>query len=107
VIRRIRRATVDHDAYGDPVDVAPDDVLDLVEAFVAPRESPEVVGDRGRQGVVLGLSLYGPVGLDVLRTDLVEVDGVTYEVEGEPGTWVHPRTGWAAGMTVALRRATG
>jgi hypothetical protein len=98
VIRRIRRATVDHDAYGDPVDVAPDDVLDLVEAFVAPRESPEVV---------LGLSLYGPVGLDVLRTDLVEVDGVTYEVEGEPGTWVHPRTGWAAGMTVALRRATG
>jgi hypothetical protein len=107
VIRRIRPAVVDTDAYGDPVEVTPPDVTELVGAFTSPRESPEVVGERGRQGVVLGLTLYGPTGLDVLRTDLVEVDGVTYEVEGEPGVWRHPRTGWDAGMTVALRRPEG
>lgn len=107
MIRRIRRATVDHDRHGDPVDIVPDDIIDLPGAFIAPRTSPELVGTPGRQGVVLGLDLYAPPNSDVLRTDLIDADGVTYEVDGAPTVWTKPRTGRRVGMVVALRRATG
>ena len=91
------------DAYGDPL---PGDAsrVDVPGCAVAPRYSSEP-SERGRQGVIVGLTVYGP---DVfLSTDQVEVRGVLYDVEGEPGFWENPFTGWAPGVEVALRRAEG
>lgn len=101
-IVRIRPAG--RDKYGTPL--SGDTRTNLDGCFVAPRSS-EDTDDRGRQGVVVGMSLYGPYGTDLVHTDLVEVDGVRYELEGDPGQWKNPLTGWEAGFEQAIRRAAG
>lgn len=105
MISRIRQNPGGHDEYGDPIEWTPTTLV-LDGAFTAPRESSEIT-DRGRSGVIVGLTLYAPVGADVLHMDQIDVDGVLYDVEGEIGTWIHPRTGWDAGIEAALRRAIG
>ena len=93
------------DAYGDPL---PGTVerIDIPKCGVAPRYSTEPT-ERGRQGVIVGLSLYAPAGADIRSTDRVEVAGLAYAAEGEPGAWVNPFTGTDFGFEVALKRATG
>lgn len=99
---RLRGKTLDK--YGDPT--GSDAEVELEGCAVAPRVSGDV-DDRGRQGVVVGLSLYAPHGTDLLHTDRVKVDGVVYEIDGEPGAWKSPFSGWEAGIEVALKRAAG
>ena len=93
------------DQYGDPI---PSTRIggDITGCGVAPRYSTEPT-ERGRQGVIVGLSIYAPIGSDILFTDLIEVRGQVYMVEGDPADWVSPFTGWAPGMEVALKRAVG
>jgi hypothetical protein len=93
------------DVYGDR-EAGDPDRLTIDSAFVAPRHSNEV-HDPGREAVVTGLTLFAPVGSDIVHTDQVEVDGVLYDIDGDPGTWEHPWTSWAAGMTAELTQATG
>lgn len=69
----------------------------------APRPGDETA-TAGSQGVIVGLTGYGPPGADVLPTDRVEVRGEVYEVVGEVGEWRSPLTGWEPGVEVALRR---
>lgn len=102
---RLRKDPGSIDEYGDPVESTESRVL-LDGAGVAPRAS-EDISDQGRQGVIVGLSLYLPFGTDLLHTDQVEVDGTVYDIEGEPGSWKSPLTSWEAGIEVALRRAQG
>lgn len=104
-VYRIRKDPGSIDEYGDPVSSTETRVL-LEGAGVAPRSSEDIT-DQGRQGVIVGLSLYLPFGTDFLHTDQAEVDGVVYDVEGEPGSWKSPLTSWEAGMEIALRRAVG
>ena len=92
------------DRYGDPVG-SPSRTT-LPGCAVAPRTSSDVT-DRGRQGVIVGMTLYAPHGTDLLHTDQVEVDGVLHDIDGEPGSWVNPFSGWRAGVEVALKRAAG
>lgn len=93
------------DQYGDPIEG--ESARTTIEgAYVAPRESSEP-SERGRVGVIVGLTLFAPYDTDLLHTDQIEVDGTLYEIEGEPGQWRNPFTDWEAGLTVALRRATG
>lgn len=99
---RVRGA--DPDAYGDPVGDPDEDELD--GCSVAPRTSTDIA-DRGRQGVVIGLTLLAPFGTDIIHTDQLKVDGVLYDIDGDPGSWKNPFTGWEAGIEVALTRATG
>lgn len=105
LIVRVRSTPGGVDAYGDPI---PSSVTrtPLPTAFVAPRLSDEIT-NRGRAGVIVGLTLFAPYRTDLRHTDQVEVDGVLYEVEGEPGRWRNPMTGWEAGIQAALRRAQG
>src|SRR5690606_30208796 len=106
LIVRVRRTPGGVDEYGDPI---PSSVTrtPLPTAFVAPRLSDEIT-NRGRAGVVVGLTLYDTnYKLDLRHTDQVEVDGELYEVDGEPGRWRNPMTGREAGIQVALRRAQG
>lgn len=104
IVVRLRRTAPTTDRYGDPAPGAPARVT-LVGATIAPRTSADI-DDRGRQGVIEGLTLYAPHGTDLIHTDQVEVDGVTYDIDGDPGQWKHPN-GWTAGMEVALKRAVG
>lgn len=102
VVVRVRG--VGKDEYGDPEGTGSDTTLD--GCIVAPRTSVDVV-ERGRQGVVVGLTLYAPFGTDLVHTDRVKVDGVLYDLDGEPGPWKSPFNGWEAGVEVALKRAAG
>lgn len=101
-IVRLRGATVDE--YGDPTGT--DTRSTLEGCFVAPATSSPA-DDRGRTGVVVGLTLFGPYSADLVRTDRVEVDGVTYRITGEVGPWKNPLSGWEAGFEVALERGDG
>jgi hypothetical protein len=93
------------DAYGDPI-ASTRVGGDILGCGVAPRYSTEPTV-RGRQGVIVGLSIYAPAGSDILFTDLLEVRGQVYMVEGDAADWVSPFTGWAPGMEVAVKRAVG
>lgn len=92
------------DPYGDPL---PETITDTpVTAMVAPRESSES-DVRGRNGVIVGLTAYITADVDVTAADRIIVDGLDYQVDGEPGTWHRPTTGARWGLQVALVRATG
>jgi hypothetical protein len=106
-IRRLRHSAdpTGEDEYGNPTYDELDPVV-LDGAFVAPRKSEGLDRD-GRTGVIVGLTLYAPYGTDLVYTDRVEVDGVVYEIDGEPGRWLHPHTGWQAGVEAALVRGEG
>ena len=104
-IVRVRQTPGGVDEFGDPIPSS-ETRTTLAEAFVAPRTTDELT-NLGRTGVVIGLTLFTPFGTDIEPDDQVEVDGVLYEVDGQPGDWANPLTGWEAGTTVALTRVEG
>jgi hypothetical protein len=93
------------DVYGDPI---PGTVtrIDVPGTAVASRYSTEPT-ERGRQGVIVGLTIYPPANSGFLFTDQVEVKGALFDVEGDPGEWENPFTGDTPGMEIALKRAVG
>lgn len=93
------------DQYGDPVPSARTGST-IDGCAIAPRMSTEPP-ERGRQGVVVGLTVYAPAGSDIISTDLLMIRGLTYVVDGEPAEWSSPFTGWTPGLEVAVRRAVG
>lgn len=100
------------DQYGDHPIPGTTVRIDVPGTAWAPRvqgagSSSSELLDRGRQGVIEGLTWYAPYGTDLRITDKLELDGVLYEVEGEPGDWANPYTGRRAGLEVSLRRAEG
>jgi hypothetical protein len=75
---------------------------------VYPRYGESEPTQRGREGVIVGLTALLPADAPSLTyADQVEYGGALYEVEGEPFTYRSPFTGWAPGTQVALRRAVG
>jgi len=74
---------------------------------LAPRSSDERV-DPHSPAVITALTVYGPAA-DLDEDDKVRIDAGTYagvwQVEGIPGDWKSPFTGWNPGLEVALRRA--
>lgn len=109
MIVRVRSTPGGVDEYGDPVPGV-ESRTTLTGAFVAPRTDPgqdSEITNRGRAGVIVGLMLFAPYETDLVYTDRIEVDGVLYEIDGEPGKWRNPFSGWEAGIQAALRRAAG
>lgn len=102
MVTRVRGVTKDDD--GDPVGTAT--TTTLVGAFTAPRLSFDIDG-KARDGAVTGLSLFAPYGTDVVRTDLIRVDGEDYRIDGDIGDWTSPLTGWKPGLVADLVRAAG
>lgn len=102
----VRDVTGVTDAYGDPIP-ATTARIDIPLCGVAPRMSSEPT-ERGRQGVIVGWSVYLPAGAPaVLHADILEVRGEECAVEGVPADWANPFTGWTPGAEVAVRRAAG
>lgn len=89
------------DQHGDPLPTAPHDIADCI---VYPRYSSE--NDTRGEQVIVGKAVLAPPGADILATDQVRIDGVVYDVEGEPGDWSHPFVDWHAGVQVALTRSS-
>jgi hypothetical protein len=104
-IVRVRRSPGGRDKYGDPI-AGTETRTTMDDWAVAPRQSSDIEG-RGRQGVIVGLTLYAPFDADLLRSDLIEVNGDLFEIDGETGPWKSPLTEWEAGMEAALTRAAG
>lgn len=97
----------DKDVYGDPSSEV--DTKTIEGASVAPRLSTDTSGEA-RDGAVVGLTLYAPHGADIVRTDLIVIDGDAmhpYKIDGELGDWSSPLTGSRPGFTADLIRAEG
>lgn len=71
---------------------------------VAPRYANESTDPRVPP-VIVGKTVYGPaVAID--SDDTLVIDGVAWQVDGLPGEWVSPFTGWAPGIEVPVKRAS-
>lgn len=70
---------------------------------VAPRYATESSGPRS-PAVIVGLTVYGPATV-INSDDRVLIDGVLWQVDGLPGVWESPFTGWAPGVEVPVKRA--
>lgn len=108
-------------AFGEPVVVVrvtsgePDewgDVADPVESrttvggcAVAPLKQGE---NATTDGAVLldGFTVYMPYGTDVTASDLLEIRGLLFSVDGVPGVWVNPYSvSYPRGVEVVVRRS--
>lgn len=91
------------------VDAFGNDVFTTSTATVAGVFAPagSVDNVQGEDVIVTQPRVFLPAGTTVTGIDAVEVDGVTYEVDGDPNVWVNPFTGVAPGIQLALRRVAG
>jgi hypothetical protein len=93
------------DQFGDPSGSGTTHTV--AGCALAPRTSNEDIQGRG-DTVIVGLTLYAPYGSDITATDKIQIPGgLIYEVVGEPGQWLNPKTGSTPGMAVALQRVAG
>lgn len=103
---RLRHTPGGRDHYGDPI-ASTTTRSNIDRVRLAPRfDSDTGEADRlGRHGVIIGYTLYrrgDPI--DLRHGDQIEVDGVVFDIEGEPGAWFGSRV---SGSQAALRRAEG
>lgn len=91
------------DRYGN-VQPGIDLRIPVAGCLVAPRFAGDVT-DQGRQGVVVGTTVYFPTGSTVLATDRLEVRGEPHTIEGDPGFWRAAPGRWD--VEVATRRVEG
>lgn len=99
----VRSTITERNDYGDTV-------TDVVEedwgpCAIAPRTSTERADSRS-PAVIEGLTVYGP-NRDLDADDELIIYGEVYQIEGRPGVWRNPFTGWAPGIEVAVTRASG
>lgn len=94
LIRRTKLPTPD--AYGD-------DQYTVTEETVRGAYSPAGSAEAKGTGVVTQPTVYLPPGLAPLTfNDAVRVDGVIYEIDGDPMDWQNPFTGHKPGIEVRL-----
>lgn len=102
----IWRAVDTTDEYGNTV---PGEFLlthVVMGCGVAPRRESELL-ERGRMGVIVGWTVYMWYQADVRVHDRVRIDGEFFEIDGEPGVWQQPMSGWDAGIEINLKRVEG
>lgn len=69
---------------------------------VGPRYAQESA-DPNVAPTVVGKVVYGPLRtLD--QDDVIVICGERFQVDGLPGEWVNPFSGWGAGMEVPIKR---
>lgn len=103
----VRSTVTTKDPFGDVTTVVTEESWG--PCAVAPRSSEENA-DSTAPAVIMGLSIYGPPRTFGADDQIVFASGTyagTWEVEGLPGDWESPFTGWHPGVEVAVKRATG
>lgn len=106
-VTRLRGEETGVDRYGNPVVEVTE--LDIDGALFAPeRDSAESV-EVGRQQSPSRPTLYWlRQHPDIVRTDQIRVDGVVYDVDGEPAVWRDDLGGSSlGGLVVTLKRVEG
>lgn len=107
VTRQRGVATVDpYSGEATGVDWTTPDELEIPGCAFNPGRSTEPVQDA-RTAVITEPEVYAPFGSDVRAGDRLVVRGVTFDVQGNPGDWRSPFTGWEAGMAIPLKRTEG
>ena len=99
----VQRTVTGKDALGN--DVYGDVQTPIDGCVVYPRGSTELV--QGQDLVTDGLTVLLPSGTAVTATDRAIVDGVTYEVDGQPSVWSNPWASVADSVQVQLKVVTG
>lgn len=97
------------DRFGD---VTVTDERTVTGCVVAPRTSTEGANasERARRDatVTTGVTLYLPPGSGLTAQHRVQLaDGTTWRVDGTPGRWMSPFTGWRPGDQIELTQVTG
>ena len=69
----------------------------------APTGSTEDVVNFGTRAITGGM-VYAPSGTVFQPTDVLEIRGMTFTVDGESGQWTSPYTGEGKGVVVAVKR---
>lgn len=94
------------DRHGDPLPGAPGETT--VAAMVQPRITGRDAENTDlRDTVISGLIAHLPAGTTVTAAHRARYQGRLYDVDGEPGRWVHPRSTVETYVQVALKRVTG
>lgn len=99
-----RRTVAGEDSYGNATYTTTATTVDDVP--VAPRTSGDVT-ENGRDGQVIGLTIYPSSDVDIQADDVIGVRGGTYRIVGDPADWRSPWSGWDPGYAVDLERAEG
>lgn len=100
------RATLEDDRYGgENKNWSDPDELNIDGCAIAPRPQGEVTD--GREGVIIGWTVYAPAGSDIEPTDRLRIRDVDHEVDGDPGEWRSPFTGTRKGLEIRTRRVEG
>lgn len=99
----VSRTVTGQDALGN--DVYTDVETPIAGCVVYPRGSAELV--QGQDLVTDGLTVLLPPGTAAAATDRAIVDGVTYEVDGQPSVWSNPFVPIADSVQVQLKVVTG
>jgi hypothetical protein len=99
----LRTGPPSQDRYGNDIPGATTR-YEIDDCLVAPRLAGDA-GEGGRQGVIVGTTVYFPKGTDVRASDQLEVRGETHTIEGDPGWWRGAPGRWD--VEVATRRAEG
>jgi hypothetical protein len=71
---------------------------------VAPRYATESTDPRVSP-VIVGKTVFGPT-VHIDSDDRIVIGGQAYQVDGLPGEWVNPFSGWAPGIEVPVKRAS-
>jgi hypothetical protein len=106
LVLTIRSGGESVDKYGDATGSSSD--ASWGPCGIAPRTSAERSDSRS-PAVVTGLTIYGPAATIAADAQVVIPSGPysgTWDVEGIPGVWQSPFTGWAPGIEVAVKRAS-
>lgn len=70
-------------------------------------DTPGAEAVHGQDTVTYTATVLAPPGTVVEPTDRIIVDGVTFEVVGNPIVWVSPHTGESPGVQINLRVVVG
>lgn len=98
----VRTVTTERDEYGDSTTEVVEE--DWGPCAIAPRTATEREDSRS-PAVIEGLTVYGPPR-DLDADDELIIYGEVYVIDGRPGVWRNPFTGWAPGIEVAVKRAS-
>ena len=101
VMVTVRSTTTTTDDLGDTTEVVTE--AEWGPCAVAPRYASESTDPRVPP-VIVGKTVYGPAR-ELDSDDTLVIDGVAYQVDGLPGVWTNPFTGWAPGIEVPVKRA--
>lgn len=100
------RAPVIENRYGDDErDWTAPASAEIAGCALQPATSTETL-DPTRQTVITRWQLFAPPGTDLAAFDRIDVDGVVYEVDGDPADWSAPG-GRADHVAATLQRVEG